>query len=122
MPNPRQVLGRAGEDLAALWYTARGYEVLARNFRCPEGEADLILRRRSVLVVCEVKARSSDRYGSPAEAVTIARQRRLRRTAIRYLRDRSDPGPESASIRPSTVRFDVAEVMNGEVSVIEDAF
>jgi putative endonuclease len=121
VPSQRQLLGRVGEDLAAQWYTAHGYEVVARNFRCPEGEADLILRRQSVLVVCEVKTRSSDRYGSPAEAVTVVRQRRLRQTAIRYLQDQSATAPTSKR-RPSTVRFDVAEVMNGAVSVIEDAF
>jgi putative endonuclease len=119
VPNGRQVLGRNGENLAARWYAERGYDVVARNWRCPQGEADIIALRRGVLVVCEVKTRSSDRFGSPAEAVTLGRQRRLRQTALRYLQEHSASLPGG---RPRVVRFDVAEVLNGAISVIEEAF
>ena len=63
------LLGRSGEDEAAAWYTARGYEVLARNWRCRAGELDLIVAQGRLVVFCEVKSRSSERFGTPAEAV-----------------------------------------------------
>ena len=77
--------GSAGEDRAADWYRAAGYEVLARNWRCAEGELDLVVARPGELVFCEVKTRTSDRFGLPAEAVTAAKQRRLRLLAARFL-------------------------------------
>ena len=125
MPTSRQLLGQVGEDLTARWYLEHGYEVVARNWRCPYGEADIIARRQRLVVVCEVKTRSDLRFGTPAEAVTQARQARLRRTASAYLQDRAGL-KESAGLPFSrgvaVVRFDVAEVMYGTVSVIEAAF
>lgn len=108
-------LGRHGEDRAAAWYEAQGYQVLARNWRCPDGELDLVLRRRDTLVVCEVKARSTDRYGSPLEAVDRRRQGRLRRAAARWL-------AREAPFHPDVVRFDVAAVVGNRVQVVEAAF
>ena len=64
---------------------AAGYEVVARNWRCAEGELDLVVGRPGELVFCEVKTRTSDRFGVPAEAVTIAKQRRLRTLAASFL-------------------------------------
>ncbi|HEV8116070.1 MAG TPA: YraN family protein, partial [Acidimicrobiales bacterium] len=79
----RIALGRAVEERAASWYQAHGYDVVARNWRCREGEVDLVaVRRRDGLVVfCEVKARRSARFGSAAEAVGRNKQARLRRLA-----------------------------------------
>lgn len=116
MTAARQRLGARGEDRAAAWYRAQGYEVLARNWRCREGEIDLICARGTTVVVCEVKTRSSLAYGHPAEAVTVAKQRRLRVLASRWLAD------GDVAVRPATVRFDVAAVLPGSVSVIEAAF
>lgn len=113
-PGYRQRLGAAGEDRAAAWYRRAGYEVLARNWRCPEGELDLVLRARGTVVFCEVKTRSSDRFGLPAEAVTAAKQRRLRVLATRFLREHPQRG--------ATPRFDVASVMGDHVEVLEGAF
>lgn len=107
-------LGAHGEALTAAWYVERGYEVLDRNWRCREGELDLVLGRDGLVVICEVKTRSSTRYGSPFEAVTHAKQVRLRRLAARWLRERAD-GPAGE------VRFDVAGVVNNHVEVIEAA-
>jgi putative endonuclease len=107
-------LGRSGEDAAAAWYVDQGYQISARNWTCPTGEIDLICRRGRVLVICEVKTRSSDRFGSPFESVTSAKRRRLRRLAALYLLE-ADPGT-------SVVRFDVAAVRDGSVEVIESAF
>jgi putative endonuclease len=110
----RRRLGAAGEEAAARWYSERGYEVLARNWRCREGEIDLILRRGGTLVFCEVKARTTDAFGVPAEAVTRTKQQRVRSLAARWLAD----SPTAAA----EVRFDVASVLAGRVEVIEGAF
>lgn len=100
--------------MAAEWYLARGYEVLDRNWRCREGELDLVLRRARTVVFCEVKTRTSDAFGVPAEAVTHAKRQRIRRLAARWLDD--------APFRASGIRFDVAAVLAGHVEVIEGAF
>ena len=111
--DPR-LLGAYGESLVAQWYEQRGYVVLDRNWRCSEGELDLVLGRGSLVVICEVKTRSSDRFGSPFEAVGPAKQRRLRRLGARWL-------SESFAGR-AEVRFDVAGVVGRRVEVIEHAF
>jgi putative endonuclease len=109
-------LGAAGEDRAAAWYRAQGYEVVARNWRCREGEIDLICTRGRTLVICEVKTRSSLAFGHPAEAVTPTKQRRLRTLARIWLADHGGP------VRVAAIRFDVAAVLPGSVDVIESAF
>lgn len=118
-PGHRQRLGARGEQLAADWYAARGYRVVARNWRCREGEIDLVVARDGELVFCEVKARSSDRFGTPAEAVTPAKVRRLRVLAARFL---ADGRPEGARPGGRAIRFDIAAVSGGRVEVIEAAF
>lgn len=107
-------LGQYGEALAAQWYEQRGYKVLSRNWRCSDGEIDLVLADSSAIIVCEVKTRSSERFGSPLEAVGIDKQRRLRRLALRWLVE--------ADIHASDVRFDVVAVVGRRVEVIEGAF
>ncbi len=116
--SPRRALGAAGEQRAAEWYTSRGYQVLDRNWRCRDGELDLVLRLASTVVFSEVKARSSDRFGCPAEAVTRAKQARIRRLAILWLRDRGG----SLGRRPASIRFDVVSVLDGRLEVLEGAF
>jgi len=100
--------------MAAAWYEANGYEVVARNWRCRDGEIDLILRRGNTIVICEVKTRSSAAFGTPAEAVTRTKQLRLRRLAAQWLHEHQVGG--------SILRFDVAAVLAGELEVIEAAF
>ncbi len=107
-------LGREGEDRAAEHYRAEGYAVLARNWHCALGEIDLVCARGGTLVVCEVKARRRDVHGHPLEAVTAAKQRRLRRLAGAWL------GSQRAGWH--VVRFDVVTVLDGAVEVVEDAF
>ncbi len=116
--SPRRALGVAGEQRAAEWYTSRGYQVLDRNWRCRDGELDLVLRLVSTVVFCEVKARTSDRFGHPVEAVTRAKQARIRRLATLWLRERGGSfGP-----RPASIRFDVVSLLDGRLEVLEGAF
>ena len=110
----RRAVGMAGEALAASWYEARGGRVLARNWRCREGELDLVVLVGRTVVFCEVKARSSLAFGSPLEAVTAAKQAQVRLVARRWL---AASGTGAAS-----VRFDVAGVLGGAVEVVEGAF
>jgi putative endonuclease len=109
-------LGAAGEERTASWYRAAGYEVVARNWRCREGEIDLICARGRTLVFCEVKTRSSLAYGHPAEAVTPTKQKRLRTLARIWLAEQDPP------VRADAIRFDVAAVLPSGVDVIEAAF
>jgi putative endonuclease len=110
----RRALGAAGEAQAAAWYTAHGYAVLHRNWRCRDGELDLVVRRGRELVFVEVKTRRTDRFGTPAEAVTRDKQRRLRALAGRYL--------TATGNRAAALRFDVVCILGGRLEVIEAAF
>ncbi len=107
-------LGAWGEARVARWYEERGYVVLDRNWRCAEGELDLVLSHGRTVVFCEVKTRSSARRGRPQEAVGWDKRRRLRSLALRWLADRS--------AHPEHLRFDVAAVTGGRIDVIEGAF
>ncbi len=122
MTRARLELGASGEELAARWYTDAGYRVLARNWRCREGELDLVVGRGGLAVFCEVKTRRGLNFGLPAEAVTPAKQRRLRRLALRWLVERPPGEP-----RFPDLRFDVACVVARPgvapvVEIIEAAF
>jgi putative endonuclease len=110
----RKLLGEYGEQKARRVYERAGYEVLAQNWRGQAGELDLVLRRGTEVVICEVKTRSSARYGLPAEAVDWRKQRRLRALAREFL--------AGGQTRYRTIRFDVAAILGGRVEIIEAAF
>jgi putative endonuclease len=84
--NAKDVLGRQGEEVAARYLTELGLAVLGRNWRCAEGEIDIIALDGRTLVICEVKTRSGVRFGTPLEAVTRPKARRLRRLAVAWIR------------------------------------
>jgi putative endonuclease len=96
-------LGSLGEDIAATYLTDAGLRVLDRNWRCREGELDIVARDRDALVFCEVKTRRGVGFGHPVEAVTSAKQRRLRTLAQRWLAAHDEHAPE--------LRFDVVGVL-----------
>lgn len=74
-----------GEDLAALFLEGQGLVVLSRNWRCPEGELDIVAADRGGrLVVCEVKTRSGPDFGKPSEAVDYVKATRIRRLTHRW--------------------------------------
>jgi|SRR5918997_242631 putative endonuclease len=112
------VLGRDGEDHAARLLERAGLRVVDRNWRCPQGELDLVATRGDLVVFCEVKTRRSRSWGEPSEAVHPRKQARIRRLAGRWLAEHRGRG--------RTVRFDVVSVVQGEgrvdVAHIPDAF
>lgn len=99
----RDELGRRGEDLAAEFLTGQGFVVLSRNWRCREGELDLVVTDRHRLVVCEVKTRAGVGFGAPAEAVTPAKAARIRRLTAAWL--------TAHRVRWCEIRFDVVAVV-----------
>ena len=99
----KDAVGRYGEDVAARHLERAGLRVVERNWRCPAGEIDIVAVEGPVLVFVEVKTRSSDRYGSPAEAVGATKARRVRALARQWLLDH----PAAAA---AELRFDVVAV------------
>ena len=105
MSGARIELGRWGEDLAAQHLVATGAVVLDRNWRCREGELDLVAREPDGTVVfCEVKTRSGTAFGEPAEAVGPVKARRIRGLAARWLQEHPPDGRRE-------LRFDVVGVV-----------
>jgi putative endonuclease len=100
----RHALGAYGEDVAARLLTLeRGMVLLDRNWRCSEGELDLVLRDRDVLVACEVKTRRGHSCGTPHEAVDPVRLERLHRLVWRWA--------EEHGVHPGEVRVDLVAVL-----------
>ncbi|MDV7352442.1 YraN family protein [Rhodococcus sp. NPDC019627] len=112
-------LGAHGEDLAARYLTDAGMEIVDRNWRSRYGEVDLIAAEGDWLVFVEVKTRRGLGFGSPAEAVTFSKQRRIRLLAVEWLRD--------SGRHWSRVRFDVVAIMvnragEPQIEHVRDAF
>lgn len=106
--------GIEGENIAVEYLKRHGYKILDRNFACKTGEIDIICERENMLVFVEVKARENTNYGMPCEAVTSSKIRSIVKTAQAYLLKKRRIN--------SPCRFDVVEVLRGEVNHIEDAF
>jgi putative endonuclease len=104
--NDKDALGQQGEQLAADYLQRAGFRILARNWRCAEGEIDIVAADRRTLVACEVKTRSGTRYGTPLEAVTRKKRSRLRRLAVRWVL--------ANGVLFDEVRVDVVEVLKDE--------
>jgi putative endonuclease len=105
----RQQLGRRAEQLAAEFLAAQGLEILERNYRRRLGELDIIARTKGVLVIAEVRTRSSDAFGGAAASVNRGKQRRIVRAAAQLLQERPD-------LARLPVRFDVLVVSALELS------
>ena len=99
----RKNVGEIGEKLAADMLSNAGYRVIARNYMAREGEIDIIAIKDGVMHFVEVKTRSSDEYGYPADSVTEAKQRHMKKAAASYLSGRRGHW--------SDLSFDVYEVM-----------
>jgi putative endonuclease len=100
----KDVLGRDGEQAAVTYLEGLGFRILDRNWRCADGEIDIVAVERHTFVVCEVKTRSGTRYGTPLEAVGRAKHRRLRRLAVLWL--------NAHGIRFDQIRIDVVGLLH----------
>ncbi|MDU0326723.1 MULTISPECIES: YraN family protein [Microbacterium] len=78
-------LGRAGEERAVAFLSDDGYRIIDRNWRCPQGEIDIVAERDDTLVVIEVKTRRSEAFGHPFEAIDRRKAERLWRLAMAWL-------------------------------------
>jgi putative endonuclease len=99
----KDVLGRDGEQAAVNYLEGCGFRILDRNWRCAEGEIDIVAVDRHTFVVCEVKTRSGTRYGTPLEAVGRAKRSRLRKLAVRWL--------TAHGVRFDQIRIDVVGLL-----------
>jgi putative endonuclease len=98
----RRRLGAFGERLAAAHLAAKGYRIRARNYRCREGEIDIVAQDGETLVFVEVRTRRGDALGTPAESVTAAKESRLVAAATAYVQALPQP--------PADQRIDVVAV------------
>ncbi|MBO7238445.1 MAG: YraN family protein [Elusimicrobiaceae bacterium] len=106
--------GALGEDAACRYLAEKGYRVIARNYRKPCGEIDLIALNKKTLVFVEVKKRASRAFGGPISAVTPSKQHKIALTAQYFIKENA---PKFDSIR-----FDVVCLLPGELEHIENAF
>lgn len=111
--NKRQI-GTEKEKLAGAYLEKNGYDIIEYNFRCKQGEIDIIAKDGEYLVFFEVKYRSSSMSGTPFEAVDYKKQRIISRCALFYI--------TKHKVTDVPCRFDVIGVTDKEVEVIKNAF
>ena len=115
----RNQIGREGEDLAQDFLIKNGYKILERNYRNSLGEIDFIAKDKNVICFVEVKTRSNESKGSPMEAVTSQKQRKISQVSLMYLKNTKTMDKEA--------RFDVVSVLKRpydepEIDIVKDAF
>ena len=98
----RRDVGILGEKLAGDFLKKRGYRILETNYRCPEGEIDIVARHKDFLVFVEVRTKTSREFGSPEESITAVKRERLRATAAHY--------QQSHDNLPASWRIDVVAI------------
>lgn len=103
MTTERRAVGAYGERVAARHLRDQGLVILEQNWRCRDGEVDLVLRDGDDIVFCEVKTRRTEAFGTPAEAIGPRKVRKLRRLARIWL--------DEHAVHPRGIRFDVVEVL-----------
>jgi putative endonuclease len=115
----RGATGRSAEDLAVALLESRGYHILARNWRRPEGELDVVADDGGVCVFVEVRSRTGEEFGHPLESVNARKRGRIVRAARLYL----DAVPtQAAGFRFDVVGVTFVDGREPEVLHIEDAF
>lgn len=112
----RKALGLKGEEIACMALKREGYRIIEKNFRCRQGEIDIIAEDDKTLCFIEVKARSSQNFGPPEESVTKWKQKKLYAVAFVYL--------GKMKIKPQDMRFDIVSVdlKNENARVLKNAF
>ncbi len=109
-----KAVGDIGEEIATKYLVEQGYKVLERNAKYAGVEIDIIAKDKKTLVFCEVKSRSDVLFGRPVEAVGRNKQLRYVQGAKGYIL--------AKRIKNTDIRFDVIEVLDGEINHIIDAF
>ena len=94
MSRARVKLGQLGEDLAARAVSEQGYEIVDRNWRCREGEVDIVARRSGAWTFFEVRTRRGRRFGAPEESLSPEKEQRMYDVALEYLMDREEVDPD----------------------------
>ena len=113
----KKMLGRKGEDRAAVYLVRQGYRILERNYTTPSGEIDVIAMDRDTVVFVEVKTRTNDAFGAPELAVSARKQQRMIRAALGYIKYHK--------LHQVPCRFDVVAIRAGkdqDVELIRNAF
>ena len=112
-----KTFGNKGEDIAADFLKKKGYKIIQRNYKTPLGEADIVAKDKNIIVFVEVKARSSNVFGQPFEAVNHRQQEKLKKIALYYLKHNKIELP---------VRFDIVSIISrdgkAEVNHMPGAF
>ncbi len=118
MSNKDLSLGRKGEEVTSSFLEKSGYKIISRNYKTKLGEIDIIASDKDTICFIEVKTRNSERFGSPFEAVSAAKQRKISRVALGFLKERS--------LLDRRARFDVVSVLYSkeapQIDLIKNAF
>ncbi len=115
MKSNKRAVGTSGEQLAAKLLSLNGYRIAEMNFRVKSGEIDVIAYDKEYLCFIEVKARKTSGSGYPEEAVGIAKQRKIRNTALFYISSHKIP-------ETTPMRFDVILILGDKYRIIRNAF
>lgn len=110
----KRKIGTEKEQLAGAYLEERGYEVIEYNYRCKQGEIDIVAKDEEYLVFCEVKYRSGAKNGTPFEAVDYKKQKTISRCALFYITEKR--------LGEIPCRFDVVGVTDKEITVVKNAF
>lgn len=113
-----QELGKRGEELAAGLLKENGYKILVRNYKTKLGEIDIVASEKDTICFIEVKARQSDRFGLPSEAISGSKQRQISKAALMFLKEKN--------LLDKKARFDVISVIYSndkpQLELIKNAF
>ncbi len=109
-----KILGDMGESKVFVYLREHGYILVEKNYVCPIGEIDIIAKHDGMIVFVEVKTRSSKKFGLPRETVGFQKQQKLRNLAMYYLKATKNFNTQC--------RFDIAEVLGDEITLIQNAF
>jgi len=113
MKNYRQI-GAVYEKKAAEYLETQGYQILEMNFRCHQGEVDIIAMDGEYLVFCEVKYRTTNTYGTPSEAISVRKKKHISKVAQYYLYQHG--------LQNVPIRFDVVGIQGTEMVLYKNAF
>lgn len=114
-----KLIGNYGEDCATEYLIDHGYKILQRNYKCPQGEIDIICSKGSLICFTEVKTRYEDSFGLPCESVNRKKQMKIKKTSIWYISEKN--------IRNINMRYDIIEVYLDDsneykINLLENAF